>query len=137
MKKNILELIPAIIAVVLSAGVMTVFRACAKAEDGTWMNCHYAQLYVFAAGLIIAAISIAAAFVKSSGLKMCMGIVAIIIAIITALIPGVLVNLCMMDTMRCHTLTRPAVDILCALFIIIELINGFFAQRNGKKGKAA
>ena len=132
MKKNIPELIPAIIAVVLSVGVMTVFRACAKAEDGTWMNCHYAQLFVFAGGGIMTAISLAAAFIKNSRLKMCVGIVAIIIAVITALIPGVLVHLCMMDTMRCHMLMRPAVDILCVLFIIIELVNGFFVYRKGK-----
>ena len=132
MKKNIFEFIPTIVAAVLSVGVMTAFHACARAEDGTWMNCHYAQVYVFAAGLIIAAVSIAAVFVKSSKLKMCMGIVSIVIAIITALIPGIMVHLCMMDTMRCHTLMRPAVGILCVLFIIAELVNEIFVYRKGK-----
>lgn len=133
MKKSILEFVPAIIAVLLAAGVMTIFRACAKTEEGTWMNCHNAQLYVFVVSLVIAVISIAAAFVKSSKLKMCLGIVAIVLAIITALIPGVLLHLCMMTTMRCHSLMRPSVIILCVLFIIFELINGFFIFRKEKK----
>ena len=133
MKKNILEIVPAIIAVLSAAGVMTIFRACGKTGEGTWMNCHNAQLYVFVVSLIIAAISIAAAFVKSSKLKMCLGIVAIVLAIITALIPGVLVHLCMMTTMRCHSLMRPSVIILCVLVIIFELINVFFILRKEKK----
>ena len=133
MKKNILEFAPAIIAVLLAAGVMTIFRACAKTEEGNWMNCHNAQLYVFVVSIIIAVISIAAAFVKSSKLKICLGIVAIVLAIITALLPGVLVHLCMMTTMRCHSLMRPSVIILCLLFIVFELINGFFIFRKEKK----
>ena len=133
MKKSIFEFVPGIIAVLLAAGVMTIFRACAKTEEGTWMICHNAQLYVFVVSLVIAAISIAAAFVKSSKLKMRLGIVAIVLAIITALIPGALVHLCMMTTMRCHSLMRPSVVILCVLFIIFELINGFFIFRKGRK----
>ena len=133
MKKSILEFVPTFIAVLLAAGVMTIFRACAKTDEGTWMNCHNAQLYVFVVSLVIAAISIAAAFVKNTKLKMGLGIVTIVLAIITALLPGVLVHLCMMTTMRCHSLMRPSVIILCLLFIVFELINGFFIFRKEKK----
>ena len=122
--KKICSVLPVIIALVLSAGVMTVFRACPRGEDGMWMHCHDAQNYIFLAGLLMLAASaiagITASKVRLAGILF--AVVGIAAAIICFFIPGTIVHMCMMETMRCHALMKPFVKVMSILYIIPEMI---------------
>jgi hypothetical protein len=52
-----------------------------------------------------------------------------------SLIPGTLIDLCHMATMRCRALMQPAMIILFSLSALISLI-GFFAEKRGARGRA-
>ena len=52
-------------------------------------------------------------------------------ALLSAILPGNLIGLCMMDTMRCRSVMRPAV-IVFSLLMIAAAIFDLFVQR-GKK----
>ena len=39
------------------------------------------------------------------------------------IIPGHVISLCMMETMRCHSIFRPAVTVIGALLVIIAVID--------------
>ena len=53
--KKICSVLPMILALGLSAGVMTAFRACPRGDEGMWMHCHDAQILIFVIGLFMAA----------------------------------------------------------------------------------
>ena len=133
MKKKVYEFIPAVLAILLSIGVVTVFKACDPMEDGSWMNCHNAQMQVFVLGLVLTALSVVGLFLKESLIKKIIEIVSIVLAVIIAIVPGVITHLCMMDTMRCHTLMRPFVIIFGILFIVAQVVVIVFGIINSKK----
>ena len=122
-----------IASAVLFVGVLTVFRACAQTDEGMWMNCHYVELALAAIGIAATVITfLNMILIRKIKTKIIFTVLVFILSVIAILLPGRLVSMCMMDTMRCHMLMRPAVDILCVLFIIIELIGIFFINREGK-----
>ncbi len=53
---------------------------------------------------------------------------------IAILIPGTIVHMCMMDTMRCHMLLRPFTTIMGILIIVFALVNVILSlkKQNGK-----
>ena len=50
-------------------------------------------------------------------------------AILTALIPGTFINLCMMNTMRCHSVMKPAVIIMSVVTALCALVNAVLEWR--------
>ena len=141
--KKICSVLPVIIALVLSVGVMTVFRACPRGEDGMWMHCHDAQSYIFLAGLLMLAASAIAGISASSAEKrsfssrietsilkphtvryvgILFAVVGIAAALVCFFIPGTIVHMCMMETMRCHALMKPFAKVMSILYIIPEMI---------------
>ena len=84
-KDLVIPLVPAALSAALLAGGVTVFSACEPRPDGTWMHCHQCQNSVAAS------------------------------AVVVFFIPGVICPLCMMKTMRCHTVFQPFVRIMSVL----------------------
>ncbi|MCR5214138.1 MAG: DUF4418 family protein [Eubacterium sp.] len=125
MKKKIFEILPIIIALLLSLGVVTVFKACDPMEDGTWMHCHAAQNDVFILGLVIGGLGTIALLIKKKAVKIIVGVVNLGLGVLTSIVPGILVHLCMMHTMRCHSVMRPFVVIVSIILILTELVNVF------------
>lgn len=122
MKIKVHNCIPVLPAVLLAAGVMTLFRACGQGEDGMYMNCHEAQMTVFYISLVMTALSAAGIFIRGRIIKCVFGIAGIIAAVVALLVPEVVIHLCMMNTMRCHALMRPYVIVMSILYIIAECI---------------
>ena len=96
------------------------------------MHCHAAQNDAFILGLVAAAVGAAGFFTKNHTVKTVIGILEIILGIVTVLIPGVLVHLCMMETMRCVTVTKPFIVVAGIVFIVSEIVN--VAVLIGSKG---
>ena len=124
-----------IAAVILVLGVQTLFGACGPAEDGSFMNCHYAQLDVFFIGIVLAVLALAAVLIKKRAVCLILFAASAILSVITILIPGTIVHMCMMDTMRCYTLLKPFTTILCIVILILSVLNLIliFRANNMKK----
>lgn len=110
-------------SLILMIGSQTVFRACGPAEDGTWMNCHNAQMYVFYLSIALTALALAGIFVKNRMASAVIYSASAVLAVIVMLIPGVIVHMCMMETMRCHMLLKPFALIMGILTLVFALIS--------------
>lgn len=136
MKKNLSGIFAGIVTVLgilLSAGVQFVFHACGNSEDGSYMSCHWAQMAVVAIGAVIAVIGAAALIVRDR--KVRMGLVTAVIpaALAATLVPNVLIRLCMMDTMHCNHVMRPAVITLGALTILASVAGAVLCGREASE----
>lgn len=130
-KQNICSWIPVILSLLLAAGTLTVFRACGPKEDGTWMHCHTAQNDIVIAAAILFVIFLAAAIIRNKTFSVILHAAGIVLSIVTILIPGTLISMCMMDSMRCYAVMQPFVRIMCVMLILFSIINVIL--RNRKK----
>ncbi|MBR2086465.1 MAG: DUF4418 family protein [Oscillospiraceae bacterium] len=129
MKKiNITDVCLLVFSAALCLGVKLVFHACGMKEDGSWMNCHWAEQAVFAISIgltVTAGLRLLLSRQAKAGAALAMSVVSVM----TALLPGVFVRLCMMDTMRCHAVMRPAVIILCALIAVTGIADAVTGRK--------
>lgn len=130
-KDRILMFIPAALSLILALGTSTVFRACAIKEDGTWMHCHTAQTAAAGIGCVICLLALCAVFLQmgkkgnasSDGSAAPLTSVIVLYAACIAgaaaafMIPGRIIPMCMMNTMRCHAVMKPFVRVMSALII--------------------
>lgn len=133
-KKNtvgISDLLLLAVSLVFLIGIRTFFSSCGPKEDGTWMTCHWAGQAVTGIAAVLLVICVIRLFVKDSGIKQGLSLSVIPAALLSAILPGNLIGLCMMDTMRCCSVMRPAV-IVFSLLMIAAAIFDLFVQR-GKK----
>ena len=118
-----LRIIILIICLVITFGVEFIFRSCGAQEDGGYMACHWAQQAVMAAGIIL---TVQAAALVCTSDKKIQQIISLTIAggaIVTALIPNIMINLCMMPTMHCNAVMRPWTIVCCVVLFIVCVIN--------------
>ncbi|MBR1591567.1 MAG: DUF4418 family protein [Ruminococcus sp.] len=115
-------------------GTKFVFHACGKKEDGSYMSCHWAEQAVFAVSISIVIISLLVLLVKNRKFKAGAAAALIPCALMAAIIPNNMINLCMMNTMRCHSTMRPFVITASAVIIIIAAAD-IFLNINSKENK--
>ena len=128
-KRSVRLWIPVILSLLLLTGTLTVFRACGPKEDGTWMHCHTAQNDIVIAAAILFVVFAAAAVIKNKMLSGVLHIAGIAGSLIVILIPGILVHMCMMDSMRCYEFMQPFARVMGVLLILSAVINLLFANR--------
>ena len=122
-KRGLLQWILVAAPAVLAIGVMTVFRACSAKEDGTWMHCHEVQTALAITGVILTLISVAALLISSAGVCILLRLAGIAAAVIAVLLPGTLMKMCMMDTMRCYTMMQPFARVTGGVLILVSVID--------------
>ena len=122
--------LPALFSLFLSIGTKTFFHACEIRDDGTWMHCHTAENAVIIGGVLLMLLSITAACIQNKRISIILNILCAAGAVAVFLIPGVLVSMCMIQTMRCYAVMQPFVRILSALIIVFSL---FPVLRNAGK----
>ncbi len=132
MKKfTVTDIILLVLSLALAVGIKLVFHACAPKEDGSWMTCHWAEQAVSAASIGLTAVAVLRLFLcraAKAGTALAMSV----FAVITALLPGVFIRMCMMDTMRCHAVMCPAVMIVCLLIAATGLADAFLARKEAQ-----
>ena len=124
-----------ILSLALTIGIKVIFPACPPHDDGSFMCCHWAEQSVFGAGLALTAVSL---IVLASGKgKAASGasLALIPIAAITAVIPDILIPLCKMPMMRCHTAMRPAIIVISCLIAVTALVNAVVIIRKKEGSK--
>ena len=125
-KISFINFLPALFALILAIGSVTVFKACAVKPDGSWMKCHHVQNLVFIFSLVLFALSLASAlldfFINKKFLSVIMFSLSAATALLIFLLPGIILPMCMVNTMRCYAVMQPFVRVVCILEIVFNLI---------------
>lgn len=127
MKKNkisILGLIGAIISLILLIGSLTFF----KSVCGEDMHCHQANTVITIMGAVMLLLSLIAVFLKNK-VGAIVSFMTTVCGVVTALIPGVIMPLCMMADMSCQAIMKPWTILLSAAVALFSLINGIICIR--------
>ena len=103
-----------VLAVLAAVGVRTFFRPCIH-DDGAFGACYWAGQAIFGLSLVLAAEGLAAVLLRDSGVRKGLYIAMLLTAVPGFFLPGTLISLCGMASMRCRALMRPAVIILYAV----------------------
>ncbi len=129
MKKiTITDILLTVLSLVLCIGIKFFFHACGVKEDGSFMTCHWAEQAVFCASIGMTAAALLRLFLPQKA-KAGAALVMSISAVMTALLPGVFIRLCMMETMRCHALMRPAVIIVCGMIAVTGIVDAIRSRK--------
>lgn len=124
----------------LTIGSISLFHGCGPKDDGSFMRCHWAETMIFAMGIVLSVISLFAAIVKDKGVRV--GALASMVPclILTMLVPGTVIKLCMMQTMRCWTVMRPSVVVISIVILIVvavDIISCLGKENEASKNGAA
>lgn len=111
------DIILAAITVIYFIGALTFFKSCGPKDDGSWMTCHWAGNAVAGLAAVLAVTAIAHLVISNAKMKIGLSIALIPIAVLTALVPGHLIQICMMETMRCHVVMRPSAIVMAILIV--------------------
>lgn len=122
-KSNIAAIITFVLSVILAIGSVSFISACPVSEEHT-MVCHWAQIAVTSLAVILAVSSLAAIVIPDKKVKGGILIGLIPVSAVTFLIPGILIKLCMMDSMRCLSVFQPAVRIFAVVLFIVSVAGG-------------
>ena len=87
------------------------------------MACHWAERALLGVGLALTAISLLQLVISNPRVSKGLNLAVLPLAILTALIPGVLIRLCGMLDMRCHTIFKPAVLVFSVGIFFVATIN--------------
>jgi len=132
-KITLLKLIPSGLSLLLALGSFTVFAACGVKEDGSWMRCHSAQTTVTLCAVLLSVFLVLPAFIREKALKIVLNGIGIVGSAAIFLIPGKLMPMCMMRTMRCYTLFQPFVRIMAILVVcscLIQIVQAIRERRH-------
>ena len=136
MKKR--SMIPAVIivlsALAAAAGSRSFLGPCVH-EDGTFGPCHWAGQALFGLALLMAAEAVIAVAWKNESLRKGLYIAMALTAVLGILVPGTLIGLCGMATMRCRALMRPAMTILFAVMGIASAAGVFLSGEQATERK--
>ena len=125
---GISDIILLIASIIFFIGMLTFLRPCSAMEDGTWMTCHWAGQAIKGLAAVLVGISLIHGFVSNPHVKIGVSLAAIPVAVLTVLIPGGLIQMCMMNTMRCHAVMRPGATIFSVVTIAAAIFD-IFCQR--------
>ena len=123
-----------LLSAVTAAGSVSFLGPCVH-EDGSFGSCHWAGEAMLGIGLLLAALSLTALLVKDGRLRAGILFAAAAAAVLGIFVPGTLINLCGMATMRCRAVMRPAMTLLCALTAVSCLAGGIAAYRKADSEK--
>jgi hypothetical protein len=107
---------------------------CPPMESGSYMNCHHANITVAILAGIIVLSGILLIFTDQRVVSVLLSAVSVLAAAVSAIVPGILVHLCMMPEMTCRSVFRP-VDVVCSVFLLIAASIRLFAVIKDRKSK--
>ena len=105
----------------LTIGSQTVFAACPVGEKA--MACHWAERALLGVGLVLTVVSLLQLLISNPKISKGLNIAVLPIVVLAALVPGVLIRLCMMTDMRCHSVFRPAVLVFSVVIFFVATVN--------------
>ena len=125
---SILSCVILLLAAALAVGSATFLGPCVH-EDGSFGSCHWAGQALLGVGC---AVALQALLAMASRHRAGMFLGMIPTALLGLFLPGTLVALCRMDTMRCRAVMRPASAVLCGAILLLALAGALIESRKGK-----
>ena len=119
------------LALILFIGLMTFLKPCGPKEDGSWMSCYWAGQALKGTTGAMVLLALVRLSVRGE-VKIGLDIGSAVLAILSVLIPGRLIGLCMMDAMRCHAVMTPGVTVL-SILTIAAAATDIILRRNKNK----
>lgn len=132
-RPSVLAIAPALASLLLAVGVATVFCGCGPKDDGTWMKCHAAQDAIMWMALAITVVLAVAAFAKNGKVGAVLYLAGAVASGVVFALPGTIMPMCMMQTMRCYEIMQPFVQLMSVLVIIMCLVAGIRCARRMKQ----
>ncbi len=129
----ILTVLSLVLGLVLCLGAEFLFSACGADEDGSYMRCHWAQMAVVAVAAVLIVIYVLALLVRDARVRAGLVLATVPMSVAVMLIPGTVIGLCMMATMHCRAMLRPACLVLGLVMAVIALIHGLLLIKGEKK----
>ncbi len=131
-KKSVWAGVSFVLSLLLTTGIMTVFSACGQKEDGSWMHCHQPQMAVAICGIGMMVVFALSWVFKGKAVRIVLLTAGLALSAAAFLIPGTIMPMCMMRTMRCYTVMQPFTRVMTVL-----IAGGCFLQLfDVLKGKA-
>ena len=115
---GVCPLLQIVLNAIFFVGIQTIFAPCEPHEDGTWMTCHWAGEALLGIAAALLAIAVMHLVIPRAQVKLGLALAMIPISVLALVLPDHLIDLCMMETMRCHTVMDPAVTVLSLLNIM-------------------
>ena len=119
-KLSVPALIILALAVLMAIGSATFLGPCVH-EDGSFGACHWAGKALLGIGLLMAVQALLALALRSHAARLGLFMAMVPTAALGVFIPGTLIDLCRMDTMRCRAVMQPSMALICAAVAIAAL----------------
>ncbi len=108
-----------VLALLLALGTPFLFHACGPKEDGSYMLCHWAQQAITGTAVVLVLTYGYLWVAKEKPVKRAILILSIPTILLTMLLPGTLIHMCMSMEMRCQSVMRPSVLVICGAMLLL------------------
>ena len=133
LKISVIDVVSVVVSVFFLVGITCWFGACGPKADGSYMNCHNAQIAVAVCGICLALLFLAEAFVRNKTARLILDAAALALCPVIFMIPGTLVHICLLSKMYCQVRLRPFAK-GAAIFIALLTIWDIFQIVRNKPG---
>ena len=111
-------------------GIQTVFAPCEARPDGSWMTCHWAGQALMGIAAALLAIAVMHLVIPRAQVKIGLSLAVIPVSVLAFAVPDHLIDLCMMETMHCHTVMEPAARAISVVLILLACLD-VYCYRKG------
>lgn len=125
-----------VLGLLLTIGVFTFLKPCVHA-DGVYGTCHWAGQILASLGIVMTVQAVMGTFCGNAKMREGISLSMIPTALLAALVPGVLIPLCMMETMRCNAIMKPATLLIAILIALLSAVDAFVQHRRARQEKDA
>ncbi|MBR1471483.1 MAG: DUF4418 family protein [Lachnospiraceae bacterium] len=123
-----------LLSIVLLVGLGTFLKACGPKEDGGFMMCHYAEHALSLLAAVLAACHLLGLVLpRQWQVQNGLALASAIVCIAGILLPQNIIPLCMMNTMRCHSVMRPGASVLFGIILILDMVQCILTVNGMKK----
>ena len=130
---GITDVLLLVLNLIFFVGIQTVFAPCEARPDGSWMTCHWAGQALIGIAAALLAIAVMHLVIPRAQVKIGLSRAVVPVSVLAFAVPDHLIDLCMMETMHCHTVMQPAVTALSLLNIMLVLAD-IYVYRRGENG---
>lgn len=120
-------------AFLLMIGEKTFLRPCSARPDGTFMTCHWAGESVYVLSILLFFGAMLMLIIRKQEVYAALEGMVILICLLMKHLPGGYIPLCMKKDMRCWSVMRPGVGLLCALVILLAIVVEILVWRAKKE----
>ena len=126
---GITDILLLVLNLVFFVGIQNVFTPCEPRPDGSWMNCHWAGQALTGIAAVLVVIALMHLVIPRAQIKLGLALAMLPISVFALVLPDHLIDLCMMETMHCHTVMQPAVTALSLLNLMLALADIYVYRR--------